>query len=204
MNTLLTGQKVQIEFSTSSTEKMQIVCRIAKIEKDRLTLEYPDKIMRFAEFLAEGTEIRAFVYTGSNIQVLDSIIITAPYEEAFEIEYPDDYITIQRRAYVREFLNCKIILQNDTMTTTGVSKDLGGGGFRFISKDKLPNNSYMSVWINLDDDAPSIKCHGKVSQKPHYKKDEYLVEFTEISENDRNRIIKECIRYQVNNLRKNK
>lgn len=202
MQILKPGQKVQIEFIISPSEKMQLVCNIDKIESDRLTLKYSDKLMKYSEHLAEGTEIRAYVYTGANIQVLDSIVITAPYEAAFEIEYPDDYVTIQRRAYIREDLNCKIILQGENSTATGKSKDMGGGGFRFITEEPLEDKAYMGVWISFDDDSPSIKCHGKISKKPHFKPDEYLIEFTEISERDRNRIIKACIQHQVNQLRK--
>lgn len=202
MKTLKLGQKVQLEFNTSTSEKMQIMCHIQKIEHDRLMLKYPDQLMKFSQFLTEGTEIRAFVFTEANIQVLDSIIMTAPYDKEFEIEYPEDYRTIQRRAYIRENLIYKIILQNDKITATGVTKDMGGGGFRFTTKDSLEANTYMTIWINFDDDSPSIKCHGKLSRKPHFKPDEYLIEFTEISERDRNQIIKRCITKQVNELRK--
>lgn len=202
MKTLRVGQKVQLEFNISSSEKMQIMCNIQKIETDRLILKYPDQLMKFSEYLTEGTEIRAFVFTEANIQVLDSIIITAPYDENFEIEYPEDYRTIQRRAYIRESLIYKIILQNDKITAKGISIDMGGGGFRFTTEEKLEPDSYMSIWINIDENLPSIKCQGKLSKKPHFKENEYLVEFTEISERDRNQIIKQCIQKQVKELRK--
>lgn len=201
MKVIKLGQKVQLEFNTSSSEKMQIMCNIQKIEHDRLMLKYPDQLMKFSNYLTEGTEIRAYVFTEANIQVLDSIIISAPYDKEFEIEYPDDYRTIQRRAYIRENLIYKIILQNDKITATGITKDMGGGGFRFTTQDKLEPNTYMMIWINFDDNSPSIKCHGKLSQKNHFKPDEYLIEFTEISERDRNQIIKKCITKQVNELR---
>ncbi len=202
MKILKTGQKVQLEFKTSPREKMQIMCKIQKIESDRLTLSYPDQLMRFCEYLSEGTEIRAFVFTEANIQILDSIVITAPDEKEFEIEYPEDYRTIQRRAYIRENLSYKIIIQTDKTTITGVTKDMGGGGFRFITEDKLQENSYITVWISVDETLPSIKCHGKISKKGHFKPNEYLMEFTEISEKDRNIIIKKCIEKQVLELRK--
>lgn len=202
MKALKIGQKVQIEFPTSASEKMQIMCRIQKIEKDRLTLNYPDKLMRFSEYLAEGTEIRAFIFTEANIQVLESIVITAPCEKEFEIEYPDDYRTIQRRAYVRENLTYKIILQSGNQTINGVTLDMGGGGFRFATDTELEENSYMSVWVSIDEKMPSIRCHGKVSRKAHFKPGIYLMEFTEISENDRNLIIKKCIEKQINGLRR--
>ena len=158
--------------------------------------------MRFAQYLSEGTEIRAFVFTEANIQVLESIIITAPYDIEFEIEYPEEYRTIQRRAYIREQLQYKIIVQSENTTLTGMSLDMGGGGFRFRTEGQVEENSYVSVWINIDEDMPSLKCRGKVSRKPHFKPFEYLIEFTEISERDRNLIIKKCITKQVNELRR--
>ncbi len=202
MKIVKSGQKVQLEFYTSPSEKMQIMCRIKFVDKDRLTLSYPDQIMRFCEFLTEGTEIRAFVFTEANIQILDSIVITAPNEDAFEIEYPEDYRTIQRRAYIRENLSYKIIIQTDSSTNSGLTKDMGGGGFRFVSEEQIQENSYIAVWISIDESMPSVKCHGKVSRKAHFKPNEYLMEFTEISEKDRNIIIKKCIEKQVLELRK--
>ncbi len=202
MKILKVGQKVQIEFTTTGSEKMQILCKIQKVQSDRLTLTYPSELMRFAQYLSEGTEIRAFVFTEANIQVLESIIITAPYDQDFEIEYPEDYRTIQRRAYIRENLQYKIIVQDGNNTISGMSLDMGGGGFRFTTESNVTEDSYVSVWINADDDQPSIKCRGKVSRKPHFKPQVYLIEFTEISEKDRNLIIKKCITKQVNELRK--
>lgn len=202
MKTLKLGQKVQIIFKKENAENMQIICTIAKIEPDRLVLNYPDKLMRFSKYLSEGTEIQAFVYTDLNIQVLDSIVINAPYEEEFAIEYPHDHVVIQRRAYIREDLVYNIILQDDKKTVNAVTKDMGGGGCRFITGDPIEPGSYMKMWINFNDNTPSISCHGKVSQKFYFKPNEYLIEFTEITEKDRNKIIQECIKHQVKTIKK--
>lgn len=203
MKALKTGQKVQIEFKGPNSEKIQIICSIAQIFEDRLILEYPKELTNFFEYLSEGTEINAYIYTDSNIQAIDSIILTAPYDNEFEIEYSEDYREIQRRAYIRENVECRVILQNEEMTANGISKDLGGGGCRFITRDKLEQDSYMEIWINLEDNLQSAKAFGKISQKPFYKPDEYLIEFSKISEDDRNRIIKKCITYQVSQMRNN-
>lgn len=202
MKALKIGQKVQIEFEGPNSDKIQIICNIEKIFSDRLILGYPKELTKYFEYLSEGTEINAFIYTESNIQAIESIILTAPYDNEFEIEYSEDYREIQRRAYIREDVECRIILQNDEMTANGISKDIGGGGCRFISSDNLELNSYMEIWINLEDNLPSVKAVGKLTQKPHYKPNEYLIEFNEISEKDRSRVIKKCITFQVNQMRK--
>lgn len=203
MKTLKIGQKVQIEFKGPNSENIQIICSISQIFEDRLILSYPKELTNFFEYLPEGTEINAYIYTDSNIQAVDSIVLTAPYDNEFEIEYSEDYRTIQRRAYIRENVECRVILQNEEMTANGISKDLGGGGCRFTTNDNLELETYMEIWINLEDKLQSAKAIGKVSKKAHYQPNEYLIEFSEISENDRNRIIKKCITYQVSQMRNN-
>ncbi len=202
MKRLRVGQKVQIEFETLNSEKIQVICNIKEIYEDRLTLSYPKELVDFFEFLSEGTEIKAYIFTEANIQVVDSIILNAPYENEFEIEYSGDYRSIQRRAYIRENIECEFILKNKETTLKGKTKDIGGGGARLLIKENPPVGSYMEIWIDIQDNQPSVKAVGKISQKAYYTKNEYLIEFSEISENDRNRIIKKCITEQVNQLRK--
>ena len=203
MKTLREGQKVQIEFEMNDTKKGHIVCSIAKIEPDRLFLNYSSKISKYFEYLEEGTEVRAFIFTGAHIQVIKSIILSAPYEDEFEIEYPDDYKTIQRRAYVRESVNYSVIIETDNNTIQAKSVDMGGGGFRFIPNEAIELDSKITAWIDLNDGKESLKTKGIVTKKPHFKDEEYLLQFTDIEDNDRNRIIQACIQKQVKGMRDN-
>lgn len=201
MKTLQIGQKVQIVFKNDRGENLQIICDIKEILEDSLVLNYPDNFMQFAEFLEEGTEIQANIFAGPHIKVLDSIILAEPHNSTIEIDFPEDYETIQRRAYIRENLEYPITIKNEQQCIEATTLDMGGGGFRFKTDQHIEPDAFVHISICLNEHKAMLECIGKVSRKDHFPEGEYLVEFIEISENDRNKIIQKCIQAQTKKIR---
>lgn len=116
----------------------------------------------------------------------------------FVLELPDSILKVQRRNYVRVPVLYPITFQ--TVTREGLSDsykgtmlDLSGGGLRFMTEEHVENRSLLYAQISLpngDLQAPVRVC--RVEKVEDSKPQRYCVsvEFHEILERDRDRIIR--------------
>ncbi len=194
-NPIKRGLKVQIEFETGS-RKSRIDCYIINPDFDRLTLSFPESKKEFIPYLIEGTEIKAFIYTFSGIMIIDSIVFDAPFDGKFVIEFNEDQQVIQRRKYLRQPYMTDLYLESPDGNIRTMTIDIGGGGIRFSTDKVISNMQEFKSQLRLNAYEPMIKIIGFVQKKHFYKDDEYLFEFTQIAESDRNKIIQKCIQLE--------
>ena len=189
------GLKVQIEIDTgSSIASRNIVdCYILEPEFDRLTISFPESRADLIPYLSEGSEIKAFVYTFSGIIILDSIVYDAPFDGRMVIEFNEEHQIIQRRKYLRMPYITDLFLQLDEGNYRTDTIDIGGGGVRFHSEKSFQNMDKYNAQLRIEKYGHLIKAKGVVLKKNFYKPKEYVFEFTQISEEDRDKIIKKCI-----------
>lgn len=195
------GLKVQIEFESGFGKKSRIDCYILDYEDDRIELMYPASKEEFIPYLSEGTELKAFIYTFGGIQVLDSIVLNSPLED-FTIEYHEDTQIIQRRKYLRVPLITELFITLPEGNKKSETLDVSGGGIRFAFGETLENQKVYNGSLRLEKYEPLIFFTGIVSKKSFFKPDEYVIEFTEIDENSREKIIKKCVEVDRMNNKK--
>lgn len=195
------GQKVQIEFQKGDAAKIELITYIADIFDESLILSYPPSIAELVAQLEEGDEVKAFIFCSAHIKVLESVVLETPNGTTFEIDFWDDYDTIQRRAYIREDLQRKVKLVSNGKSYDFVTADLGGGGFRFISSDEIEQSDNCEFILDIDNSGSKfLSGKGKILKKAHFKPEEYLLEYTYVSEDVRSEILKRCILRQVEKL----
>lgn len=190
------GQKVQIEFETNNTitgTKTRIDCYISDYEDDRINLHFPKDKEEFIPYLSEGAEIKAFIYTFSGIIVLNSIVFDSPMEEQFTIEYPKDIQVIQRRKYLRMNYKTDFFINLDDENKKTETLDISGGGIRFTLNERLESKKVYKCNVRLEKYDPLLSAEGIILKKSFFKPNEYVIEFTQISEHSRNKIIQKCI-----------
>ncbi len=201
MTAIKRGLKVQIEFESGFGKKSRIDCYILDYEDDRIELMYPASKEEFIPYLSEGTELKAFIYTFGGIQVLDSIVLNSPLED-FTIEYHEDTQIIQRRKYLRVPLITELFITLPEGNKKSETLDVSGGGIRFAFGETLENQKVYNGSLRLEKYEPLIFFTGIVSKKSFFKPDEYVIEFTEIDENSREKIIKKCVELDRMNNKK--
>lgn len=195
------GLKVQIEFESGFGKKSRIDCYILDYEDDRIELMYPASKEEFIPYLSEGTELKAFIYTFAGIQVLDSIVLNSPLED-FTIEYHEDTQIIQRRRYLRVPLIAELFIALPEGNKKSETLDISGGGIRFAFGQTLENQKVYNGSLRLEKYDSLIFFTGIVSKKSFFKPDEYVIEFTEIDEKNRERIIQKCVEVDRMNNKK--
>lgn len=201
MNELEKGQKVRLRFNVSAFREESVTCVVKWYEDDRVALVFPSGKEAFARDLPEGKEVEAIVYTDSGIYVFDSVVINSPLEHDFIIEIPNDKKRIQRRDYIRATLNEKLFLSNNNRQIETKTINIGGGGIRFLLKEELDTDSLWDFILYMPDNI-IIKGKGIILYSVLQGKIIVsVIKFTDITETDRNRILKKCFEEEVKVLK---
>ena len=195
LNLIKRGLKVQVEFEVGSKKNI-LDTYILQPDSDRLTLSFPDSKREYAPYLREGTEIKAFIYTFTGIMIIDSIVYDSPFDGKFTIEFNEDHQIIQRRKYLRMPYITDFFLQRPDGNIKTTSVDICGGGVRFVTDIVLKADEQYKVQLRLNNFEPMIKASGIILKKNFYKPNEYVLEFMEIDEKEREKIIQKCIKLE--------
>ena len=185
------GQKVQVEVETGS-RKTIIDCYILEPDSDRLTLSFPESKNEFAPYLSEGTEIKAFLYSFTGIMIFDSIVFDSVFDGKLVIEFSEKHQVIQRRKYVRMPYITDFFLERESGNIKTQTVDISGGGVRFLTDKLLASEQHFKAQLRLNIFEPMIKVEGHILKKNFYITNEYVMEFAQIEEKDREKIIQKC------------
>ena len=196
INPVKKGQKVQIEVETGSKRTI-IDCYILEPDSDRLTLSFPASKSEFVPYLSEGTEIKAFVYSFTGIMIFESIVFDAPFDGQIVIEFAEKHQIIQRRKYVRIPYITDLFLERDEGNIKAQTVDISGGGVRFLTDIQLKAEQHFKAQLRLNNFEPMIKVNGHILKKNFYKGNEYVLEFAQIKEQDREKIVQKCFNLQI-------
>lgn len=121
----------------------------------------------------------------------------------------DSIQRLQRREYFRITINIPLIYQmikeDKEVYGKGITKDISGGGVRFVCSNKLDDGDKINVFVNLEPNielavlAKVIRC-----VQVEAKKYETCIEFITLDYNQRENLIKYIFDMQRNILRDNK
>lgn len=200
-NPIKSGLKVQVEFETGS-RKTRIDCYIINPDTDRLTLSFPESKSEFIPYLSEGSEVKAFIYSFTGILIIDSIVYDSPFDGKFVIEFNEQHQIIQRRKYLRMPYITDFFLQIEDNNVKTTSVDISGGGVRFITDKRIDVQKPIKAQLRLASFEPLIKAEGIILKKNFYKNEEYVMEFTQISEENREKIIQKCLLIEREQLKR--
>lgn len=198
MNDIIENQQIKLSFKISDDSQKDLSCSIKKAYKDRLALNFPKETIDYINYLQEGDEVKANIYTPTGIKMFDAIILNSPLESEFIIEFVEDYIEIQRRKYLRSDLDTKVIIERgeeDNIVTHTL--DIGGGGIRFFYQGDFHHQENVGCLLYLPMYLRSIKARGIIIRDEYLKKNEHVLVFTKIEERERDKIIKKCIELQA-------
>lgn len=197
MSEIREGQKVKVFVDTAEGSRKEFDCSIKDVHIDRLSLNFPDEILDYSEYVEECSEVFVKIFTPVGIKIFDAVVLDSPVEGNFVIEYVENTVEIQRREYVRTQMELKVLVERTGQKgAIAYTLDVSGGGLKFkLDEDFEPNES-VKLTIYMPNDR-SIQARGVMIQNPYIPKYEHVLSFAEIDENDRDRIIKKCFEVQV-------
>lgn len=152
--------------------------------------------------LREGTKVKLIFWDEMSAysfetKIMQRIAVPIPI---FVLELPDSVSKVQRRNFVRVTALYPVTFQ--TVTREGLSDsykgtmlDLSGGGMRFLTEERVDNRSLLYIQLALPNgDLQTVVRVCRVEKTEDSKPQRYCVsiEFHEISDRDRDRIIR-CV-----------
>lgn len=200
MSEIRENQKTKLIFRVADGSEEELECSIKKVYKDRISLDFPKEIIYYVDYLQEGDEVTAKIFTPAGIKMFDAIILDAPSDNDFVIEFVEDYMEIQRRKYLRTEFNTKLMIERGKDSIITHTLDIGGGGIRFFYEGSLEPMETIICRLFIPA-LPSIQVQGIILKGDNLKENEYVLVFTKIQENDRDKIIKKCFEIQVNSYK---
>lgn len=192
------GQKVKLRFRTVDNSEKELDCFIKEVQSDRLFLTVPENFLNYIQYLDEGEELSARIFTPIGVKVFDAIVLNSPLETDFVIEYIEDSLQIQRREFTRVELETKVIIKRedkDNIVTHTI--DISGGGLRFYSEAKFEPDEKVGVLLYLPYAIRSIQAEASIVENKYIPENHYVLVFTKIDENERDKIIKQCFDTQA-------
>ena len=196
MGEIRKNQKVKLNFKTADGSEKELDCLIKEIYTDRLSLTTTEEILKYSEYLSEGEELVAKIFTPVGVKVISTIILDSPLENDFIIEFAEVSTEIQRREYLRVPLDTKVVIQrslNDNIVTRTI--DISGGGIRFNYNGEFYPKEEVDITLYLPD-MKMIQANGIIIKNNHLPTDIHILSFNKIDENDRDKIIKKCFEIQ--------
>lgn len=190
------GQDIKIE--NEFKNKVLLKSTIQKIESDRLYINCEHQLLNNFQ---ECDEIYCTLFTEFGLRSFKSIVIEI--NKFLIIDYnPKDLEIIYKREFIRvqETMPAKIFINDEIINV--FTKDIGGGGIKFLCEKELEINSMCTMSISLNFGDVPIKIDGRIVKYNYFKENEYLLMFDNINENIRSKIIKKCLDIQAEQIRK--
>lgn len=195
---LILGLAVELDISEGEYQG-RYVTRIEEVGERILSVGAPFNNGEIVP-LREGTKVKltfwdeaaAYSFEG---KIMQRIAVPIPL---FILELPDSVVKVQRRNYVRVPALYQVSFRSVTKeglsdTQIGTLLDLSGGGMRFLTKERVEKNSLLYVGLMLpigELKTPVRVCRAeKLDDSKNYK---VSVEFNDISERERDRVIR-CV-----------
>lgn len=198
MGEIREDQKVKLYFRAIDDSEKEFDCFIKKVQKDRLSLSFPNELLDYAQYLEEGSELPVKIFTPSGVKAFETIVINSPLEYDFVIEFVEDHLEIQRREYLRVDLEAKLILESQKFGVIVTNTlDISGGGLRFVSDRPFVPQDKVKIMLYLPFQQSSVKAEGEIIDCGHLPENQFVMLFSEIEEKERDRIIKQCFDAQA-------
>jgi len=202
MGEIRKNQKVNLTFKMGDDSEKEISCSIKEVYTDRLSLTTTDEVLEYAEYLSEGEELVAKIFTPVGVKIFNTIVLDSPSEPEFVVEFAEVSAEIQRREYSRVQLETKVVIQRNVRENIITSTiDISGGGIRFAYNGNFTPLEEVSITLYLPE-MKFIQAKGIIIKNNHLPENVHILSFSEINEHDRDRIMKKCFEIQTQTLRK--
>ncbi|MFA6989695.1 MAG: PilZ domain-containing protein [Candidatus Gastranaerophilaceae bacterium] len=197
------GQQAKVKYSISSIQLIEVICTITRAEIDRICLDFPIQYSELAHYFYEGQEVEVELFTNKGIRKYNSIVIYSPLEGEFVVEYYEDASKIQRREYVRADAMCDLVLYTDKETIKTQTINISGGGLRFYAKKEFTVGDTWNFNLYLPQKPVPVHGSGKIIYmlKKETSYDYSVIEFKNIKEMERNRIMRTCFEIEAEEAR---
>ncbi|MCQ2743533.1 MAG: hypothetical protein MJ230_01875 [bacterium] len=199
MDLFAEGQKIAIYFEKNSNV-VEMTCVIENVHNDRLSLTLPQYFMRYINLLQVGNIVSAKAFSKLGTIDFNSVIISSPLEEVFEIEL--DYNSL--RFTEKEDIPVIGAIENveiktaDEQVYRAKTYEISTNFLRFYSNEQFIVGTSCGVTVFLPKKYGILKLNGTISEVDPIYENEYTVKFYYISDTDRQSLLYYMYMYSTN------
>ena len=213
------GDRLEISINNSETETNTFTSHVEDVlDKNQIIIHMPIHGGRLFK-LSRREEYKVIFFTDKGMYKFEANVLEHRLEDGFNftvLKLKDKGVKIQRREFFR--FTCLIETQfslyeknntadkNIVKVFDGIIKDIGGGGIRFVSNEKLDEEDIVKVIIYLEDELLIAK--GRILQCQHFPKlttkFQYRVEFIGMQKSEQEQIVQYTFEQQRKLLQKTK
>ncbi len=202
---------LQVNSIDEEESKIEYKARIADITEESIIMEVPlNEKSGSLKRLYMGDELSAYFVTGGGVKNYFNTSVTGFQEDVIRLvsvkkPVPEAITQVQRRSFLRVPAELEISVKfSEQLQFLALTEDVGGGGISFICDGYIPLsvNYTVSCWLLVPYKNGSIEhvpFKGElVRVKPlETGKKLSMLRFTEITDRDRQKIIRYCFERQM-------
>lgn len=199
-----------VHISLDKVENINYKARVADIAKDTISVELPISLdSGETKLISNGTILNVW-YSSNDLGQFSFATKVIGYRQdkipLLLLEKPSDFTRIQRRDYIRvpTFLETSYKYKGTNSDTWQLVKttDISGGGIQFsIPYSKNNIDREIEGWLIVplkNGSIEHIKYNGKILRETNNNRETLIsVQFTDIDEKMREKIIRYCFEKQV-------
>jgi c-di-GMP-binding flagellar brake protein YcgR len=202
---------LQVNSIDEEEAKIEYKSRISDITADTIVMEVPlnEKSGRLKR-LYMGDEINAYYISGDGVKNYFNTSVTGFFEDVIRLvaikkPVPELITQVQRRNFLRVPAELEIAVKfSDQLQFVALTEDVGGGGVSFICEGYIPLiiNYIISCWLLIsykNGTVEHVPFKGELVRVKQLETGKQLsmLRFTEITDRDRQKIIRYCFERQM-------
>ena len=189
MDLIRVGNKIALYFQKDNNI-VEMICTVESVYNDRLVLNPPQYFMRYVEFLQVGSELTAKIFSKLGTIDFNTIVISSPLEDTFEIELDYNSIKLtenQEIPVISAVESMEIKRNNDTYKVK--TFEISTIYFKFTSNKNFVIGETLEFTIYLPKDYGIINFKGKITEIDPVYDNEFTANYLTISESDRQNLL---------------
>lgn len=202
---LILDREIQLDALLKNGVVVSVECEFLDAEYDRLFLKFPSDKLQFSQYFYENREVVVNIDTLEGRRAYPAKVIYEPEDGLIVVEYYEDDNIMQKRKILRVSATRSIDIKINDKYVPMLTIDISGGGCRLLSSVDVKVNAIVDAVLRLSSTQQPIKMKLRVCGSQFLNaenKYEISVEFLEIRESDRKKIMKFCYDMQSSSLLK--
>lgn len=183
------GQRIALYFEKGSNI-VEMTCNVDNVYNDRLSLILPQYFMRYVDSLQEGCEVTAKAFSKLGTIDFNSIVISSPLEDVFEIELDYNAIKLTENEEIPVVSAVESMEINTGKDSIKVKTyELSTGFLRFYSDKSFNIEDTYEFILLLPKEYGIIKFKGIISEIDPIYENEYTVKYSIMTQTDRQTLL---------------
>ena len=185
MDLIRQGQKITLYFPKEDN-MVEMTCSIEGVYDDRLVVSLPQYFMRYIDSLAEGSVLTAKIFTRLGTIDFNTIVISSPLEEFFEIELDYNALKLTENSEISVVSAVETLEIKGGFGATKVKTfELSTEFVKFTSDKTFKVGESYGFTLFLPKDYGIINFSGTITEIDPIYENEYTARFMTITETDR-------------------